>query len=220
MGVKMDKSKDKSTDKDELLRHEMMGYVNRFFGGDTSVLANLLTKESRKKVSVRTVQSWLIEKGKPSSRRCPEWAVRLVTEYIEKNPKYFEELKEFQLYQDRKETRDFSSYIDRDGVRMATDIIERDNFRRNKWHNASMTELVEEIFKLESLLLGYVSYHNSVLCTLESELREAKNFDDWKKVTLKKLDQNQKKEMYLSGLKYDILNKKNEFSNSNGLLDE
>jgi hypothetical protein len=146
--------------------------------------------------------------------------VRLVTEYIEKNPKYFEELKEFQLYQDRKETRDFSSYIDRDGVRMATDIIERDNFRRNKWHNASMTELVEEIFKLESLLLGYVNYHNSVLCTLESELREAKNFDDWKKVTLKKLDQNQKKEMYLSGLKYDILNKKNEFSNSNGLLDE
>ena len=47
-------------------------------GLDTADVARILTEQTMRPCSRRTVQAWLSEPGKPSSRPCPEWAVTIL----------------------------------------------------------------------------------------------------------------------------------------------
>ena len=45
---------------------------------DTSDVARILSEQTMRPCSRRTVQAWLSEPEKPSSRPCPEWAVTVL----------------------------------------------------------------------------------------------------------------------------------------------
>lgn len=45
---------------------------------DTAAVAEILTAQTKRPCSRRTVQAWLSEPDKPSARSCPDWAVELL----------------------------------------------------------------------------------------------------------------------------------------------
>ncbi|ECC1675614.1 hypothetical protein FNX24_21675 [Salmonella enterica] len=47
--------------------------------------AYLICKYTHRPCAVRTVRSWINDPDKPSTRSCPEWAVKALVEALKKN---------------------------------------------------------------------------------------------------------------------------------------
>ena len=45
--------------------------------------AELICQQTQRPCAVRTVRSWINEPGKPSSRKCPDWAVQALLRALE-----------------------------------------------------------------------------------------------------------------------------------------
>jgi hypothetical protein len=75
------------------IRDNMSRIVENDFGGDRLWVAYTLSDATKRKVSNRTVQAWLMEPGKPSSRTCPEWAYQALKDFVD-NPANEEHLKQ------------------------------------------------------------------------------------------------------------------------------
>ena len=67
---------------EEKNRYEMTSLLNSEFMQDPLMVAQAIEAETKKSISTRTVQSWLIEPGKRSSRKCPEWALKALNDYL------------------------------------------------------------------------------------------------------------------------------------------
>lgn len=215
----------KVDDSNEIFRSKMWTYVHKNFLGDYRAVANVLKTEYGKKVSTRTIQSWLIGSDRISSRRCPEWAVKLISEFIQKNPDYFMHLNnaENELYQANSKVRDSierARFIERNNVKFATNSIAYDQAREKKWTDASMGDMARLIFELETKLLGYVNYHNTIISLVTGELRKNQTFDEFKSEVGLLLSHESSKEHNILQTKNDILERQKEFSNDDGLLDE
>ena len=70
----------------ELRRREFSDLVMSGWKNDVLEVTSVLSKDKTRKVSTRTVQSWLADPSKSSSRTCPAWAVEALKNYLAANP--------------------------------------------------------------------------------------------------------------------------------------
>lgn len=99
-------------------------------------------------MSNRTVQSWLIALGKPSSRTCQPWAVKALKEYLH-DPKNQPEL---EWLRQKKEGVDYSPSSATEmtynrSVEIATREIEDEERQLESWKRTGLIEFPEKIFK-------------------------------------------------------------------------
>ena len=80
----------KSTDVNT--RNDFYSLVHHRCGGDLRIVEAALSKHPNRKVSLRTIQSWLASSEKPSSRSCPDWAPSLLREFLEENTDHVERI--------------------------------------------------------------------------------------------------------------------------------
>lgn len=67
----------------ERRRYRLDALIQKYFHTDYDWIASVIERGTGEKVSVRTIQSWLIAPNRKSSRNCPEWALKVMEEYVQ-----------------------------------------------------------------------------------------------------------------------------------------
>lgn len=169
--------------KEEKLRWDTAAIIRSRFNDDYNLAIKVIHEQTNKEVSLRTLQSWLIESGRVSSRTCPEWALVALQDYIESHG---ETLKERITDSIRQQTvkedigaKHITALIEKNVTEYATRRIEYEKGRLSYWQNTNYAELPTKIANMEKELRDYALYHNKVITALQG-IKYCKNFDEFK----------------------------------------
>lgn len=133
-----------STDKQ--IREDFYNLVHYQFGGDLHNVEQALSRHPNRRVSVRTIQSWLVKGDRPSKRTCPDWGPTLLREYLEEHPERMERGRSL-AHQQRSTSHQTglgSKYADRvniDGNAMADRRIEEEMALEDKLASAAFHDM-------------------------------------------------------------------------------
>lgn len=199
-------------------RSELSSLVAGKFLGENWRAADAITKVTGKRVSARSLQSWLIDLQKPSSRKCPAWALKALRDYLDDpiNAKNMEELAQFQSKYP-KEYNHVEAVHDKRGVELATHAIEGDQRAIDSWRKTDFNTLPIKLFELEKRHDRYLSGLGSALATVTNALDRSKNFEDFKEAVRKELRDADSISFELSRVRKSIEDGIGEFSNVEGL---
>lgn len=79
---------------ERIRQQRLASLIHCYFGNDNDFVVNAITEMTGQKVTVRSIQAWLISPSKVSYRRVPDWALNGLEEYVQQ-PGKAEELKEY-----------------------------------------------------------------------------------------------------------------------------
>lgn len=171
-------------------RGALLAMIQKDFLGDYQRAAQAITGVSGQKVSERTIQAWLIDPSRVSSRKCPVWAVKALRDYlaVPENRRNLAELAEYreQIGQQRSRINDV---IDRHQVRMATTEIEVEHANRQRWAECSFNELPTRLFELEKRFADHLEYLNCKLSAVMHALETSSTFEDFKRQVKDKINE-------------------------------
>ncbi|SDO47106.1 hypothetical protein [Vreelandella arcis] len=203
-------------------RMETLLYNN--FNGEFARAAHVLEQETKKKVSTRTLQAWIIPQDRPSSRRCPEWAVVALEEYADRNSdslKCFKDQKnEFQktrqgrLHENRKLMRD------RELLKNAESYIARKQSITNKWKNIPVSDFPEQLAKLETSIVDQLDSQSQLLIELINGLREHDTYEEFKREYIEQIENSMALERQIKDTALDIQDRRKEFASDDGVYKE
>lgn len=208
--------------RDGELKVLMRGLLERVFGGDFTAAAYILKDLTGRNVSERTLQSWVAQTGKRSSRRCPEWAVNALQAYAEKNP----EMREvYQARRERKQRDEFEHGINSLERARTTDGLEKierdlafDERFKARVTSAPFSDLPNT---LSEILLKHerdIRIASSLLFKIYHEIQKAASLDDLKRDLSKEFDKVIDLDSFLQRGKRQLINAEEEFANEHGLL--
>lgn len=201
------------------LRNSMSRIVENDFGGDRQWVAYTLSDATKRKVSNRTVQAWLMEPGKPSSRTCPEWAFQALKDFVE-NPVNKEELERGRARRAARSGSTRGSAIDVDSnfsVQFATSQILDDEKRLSEWQGAGFDSLPQMLFRLEKQTQGYLSFLQDQQVAFETALRTSTSFEEFKTTALDAIRDKEQAKQSVKDAKNAIQNKTREFASDDGI---
>lgn len=202
------------------LRSKLLSLIQNPLVRDNNQAANIIFNISGKKVSARSIQAWLIEPNKRSSRNCPAWAVTALETYIN-NPENQKKLKDNpEIYKEMSSIPLNGSWevIDKHSVSMAENEIESDERMREKWKQASLSDLPEMLFQQEKRQDKWLCALNDRIHEISSALEKSKDFDEFKRDFLRKLDEMSTISYCVSNTKRAIESGTDEFSNDEATL--
>lgn len=203
-------------------RSEMRCIVEKDFSGDRHWVAYTLSDITKKSVSNRTVQAWLMDPDKPSSRTCPEWALQALKTYIAaaSNSAYLEEGRKHRE-SDSSFSRAWAAEVDnRHSVNFATNEILGEERRLREWQSANFNTLPVMINRLEDQTQKYLSSLSSRLCAIESALEKSTSFEDFKSVALAAIRDKDLAEWLVKDARRAIENRTGEFASEDGVVEK
>lgn len=203
------------------VRDAMRRLVENDFGGDRYWVAYTLSNITKKSVSNRTVQAWLMEPGKPSSRTCPEWALQILKTFAA-NPENEEYLKQGRDHRasDSSRNRPWSSEVEnRHSVQYATNQIIGEEKRLNEWRNANLNTIPVMIHRFEDQTQKYLSYLSGQLTAIESALKKSATFDEFKSEVLAAIREKETTEWLVKDARRAIETKTGEFASDDGIVE-
>ncbi len=178
-------------------------------------LAGYLSRISSKKVTVKTVQAWLLPFDRKGSRICPDWAIEGLKQWL-KDHSEKTGVKSFY----KADYNYFIEFFDKHVVDIASSTIEGSGNVKRRWKNTSLNDLSERIGELESKLVDWLCYHNHILNTIRSGLQESDSFNDFKKNVLAQLRERDTFDFHVNNTVRDIVESKNEFFSDDGTIKE
>lgn len=122
----------------EIRQHRLGSIIQRYFAYDNDEVVRAIRAATGQEVSVRSIQSWLIDPKRSSYRAVPEWVIRGLEDYI-RSPENQEKLG---LHVERvnskrlrpKQIYDWAGEVQsRRAVDIATRHIEWDNHEKARW---------------------------------------------------------------------------------------
>lgn len=202
----------------ECRRSRLSGLIKHKFCGKNWRVAEVIARVTGKDVSTRSVQSWLIDSGKPSSRKCPAWALKALQDYVD-NPENLRDIEKIAEYESKhqKDRNHFEEIHDQRGVGLATHSIEWDQRALDGWQKTDFNTLPKKLFELEKRIDSYLAYLNGDLSAVTSALEECENFEDFRKLVKEKVNEADLIRFHIKKDRELIENKKGEFSNDEGL---
>lgn len=200
---------------DEITRRDMIHLIHSHFSRSYAEAARIITNRSGHKVSERSIQAWLIDPGKPSSRRCPGWALKALKEHFAENGR--DQIRRHDAPSPI--PRPWSAEVfDTKAVGMATDRIESERRKRDEWRSLSFSALADKLFELEKRTDEWLCAHNGMLHSIASAVRASNNFDDMKSALLASLDEASLVEFFVRDARTAIERHQAEFSNDEGVV--
>jgi hypothetical protein len=202
----------------ERRRIDLARLIREKFFRENFRAADAISSMSDKRVSARTLQSWLIEPGKPSSRKCPAWALKALRDFLA-DPKNEQDLARIAKYKsDYPEGVDhLGEIMDKREVEIATNAIARDQSALEAWRKTDFNSLPIKLFELEKLVKSDLGYLCHTLLTITSALNKCKDFDAFKETVKKELVQAEVIEFQIRTVQKAIEQSLEEFSNAEGL---
>ncbi|SAL42203.1 hypothetical protein AWB74_01712 [Caballeronia arvi] len=162
-------------------RGELRALINQYLGQSNSLAVSAINRASgRDPITERTVQSWLIESHRVSSRPCPEWAIIALREHVASlSPSDQEHLKGEAA---RRLERPAWLRVDETyAVDYATNDIERDARTEREWGEVAHPALAKKLAKSETYQLGFMHGQNRILSALAVSLRHSATFEQFKR---------------------------------------
>ncbi|WP_305822508.1 hypothetical protein [Massilia brevitalea] len=169
----------------ERRRSAMRNLVDNKFGGDTLQASIAIQNITKKPVSHRTIQAWLMEPGARSSRFCPEWALVALKAFVDapENIDYLASCE--RISAGTSSYMPYSSAVDvRYGVKYATDAIANDEKRQREWSETSLTSLPHMISQFENKTERHFEHLDMHAHAMWRALREATDFEDFRRRVL------------------------------------
>ena len=208
----------------ERLKFQMRHLLHVYFFGDYTAAAYLLKELTGKNVSERTLQSWVMQTGKKSSRKCPEWAVTAVETYIEKNPTMRDT---FKARQEQKIKNEIEHGVDTlegarnsDGLERIERELESDNTFRRRMNSASIVDLPNILADILLKQEKDINIARSLIFRIYHGIIEATSLDSLKIEMSKKFDNVINYNDFIQKGKNQLANEDNEFSDEYGLLED
>ncbi|WP_417511353.1 hypothetical protein [Methylophaga sp.] len=196
------------------LRQELFSLINREFAGENDRVAYVL-KSLGKPVSVRTIQAWLIDPRRQSSRKVPEWVIPTLRSHLEglkENPYSTPAERESALAR-------FIDIHDKGALESAEREIARDSHIYEKWAEASTVKLAEMLAELELAMLRQADDMNNFTDSLLQAMNESDDFEGFKAKLKTNQDFRFRARYVIRKTRQDIENRSGEFSNDEGLTD-
>ena len=203
----------------ECTRNEFRRLLDDAFEGDCQMAAFKLTDITGRRVSNRTVQAWLIESGKKSSRTCPEWAVKALKEHLN-NPEFREELALRHKYARRDSTEGYSQLTEVEkkyGVRIATNQIDADEHRAEEWKLAGFNTLPRMLHTLERDTQGYLAFLHDTVTAFITAMENSSNYEEFRAKGEVALRDIRLRDASLKQTRRAIENRTDEFASDEGL---
>lgn len=203
---------------DRQVRDEVAALIQREFFGENHRAAKAITQMTGKNVSERTIQSWLIDPTRVSSRKCPPWALKAMRDYLEvpEKKRNLEELAQYKREFPR-ELRFVDEVYDKHQVRIATNEIEHEKQVRISWEEASYNSLPTKIYEFESRIESHLQHLSNTLATITNTLKNCNDFDDFKRKVCADLEAALIAESAVKRVRMAIEEGREEFSNEEGL---
>jgi len=197
-------------------RIELKQLIEKFFFGENNRTAGVISSMTKKNVSARTIQSWLISLDKPSSRRCPSWALKALNDYLNE-PENKTKLEFITKNRSPQEVSRLENTLDKEEVDLATIEINSEKRTLNTWKEANMNELPELFAKMEIMFRTRINYLEKENSIFKKSLDSSDNFKDYKEVIKKDLSERDAIRSVIDSAKMAIEKEKQEFSSIEGL---
>lgn len=207
-------------DANRRVRDDVAALIQREFFGENYRAASAITKMTGKSISERTIQSWLIDPSRVSSRKCPAWALKAMRDYlaVPENKRNLEELAQYRK-EFPQEAQFLNDVYDKHQVQMATAKIEDEKRARKRWEEASYSSLPTQLYELEKRVDGYLHYLSNTLAIITNTLSNCNDFDEFKRKVTVDLEAAFRAESAVSRTRKAIEEAREEFSNEEGLAE-
>jgi len=199
---------------EEKIRYEMSSLLNNEFIGDPLLLVRAIEAETKKDISTRTVQAWLIEPEKKSSRKCPEWAFKALNDYLKKpeNVNFLSEIKLSREKNSHIKTSWSMQVYDKYSVKFATNEIEQEEKKLKEWEQANFPTLAKKLFMLELKTERHLKYLQDHVFALTHAIKKATNLEDLKAMVENEIKEKELVDYFIKDTRKAIENKSEEFS--------
>jgi hypothetical protein len=170
--------------------------------GDNFQAADVISRISGKNVSQRSIQAWLIEPEKSSSRKCPNWAVSALEQYLAE-PENQKRLRDLLNYY--KTTAPPASAAPAETRAEAASAAAEPGFygddgRREEWQQLRLAELPDALFAMEQRMNAYNHYFSQTLSAITlAILEEDHDLNAIRRSLRDKLDELRHVELMLRG---------------------
>jgi hypothetical protein len=156
-------------------QRELANIINQHFAGENERVAYVL-KRLGKPVSVRTIQSWLIDPERQSNRKLPEWVIPKLRSFVSdtSNSSFHEPIERTGAY------AQLAEVLDKDTVATADRQIERHKAIRDKWSNASFDTLPGLMAELEIKIDQQDELFGMLSDSLREALAESESYESFK----------------------------------------
>lgn len=190
------------------LRLQLSSLIRNKLGGDNYRAASVISGISGKTISARSIQAWLAEPTKRSSRTCPEWAVAALETYAPP-PQTVARPAEAPLTAWEVKNRFGVDYAERE--------IDSEEKLQKEWAATNLTVLPAALASLEWELRRHLDYLNESINLWRVALKTGKSFEEFQQLALEKLDDAASRRHYIQEDKLAIKQGRDEFSNPEGL---
>ena len=201
----------------ERRRSKLFSLVHHQFLSDTDWVAAAILERTSEKVSIRTIQAWLIQPNRRSSRNCPEWAIKALEEYVQdsSNQARFKARKE--LHQATvgvsKSPLAWSNEVRASrAVEFATNELEDDERNLAKYQKEFGDRQGAVIFELYKELRNSNWRQHETLSAIHRAFQESKNFDECREMFLEIERANSMTHYFVRDAKQAIEKNSEEFS--------
>lgn len=206
----------------ERLKRRMSGLLMEFFSNDFSHAALVLRNATKKKISTRTLQAWVIPTSRSSSRKCPSWAVEALEKYAVDHPDQPEFSRQQLEHRRQIEAKSGVGYLSRladtEAVSFAEAKMAKDEEFRKKILNANASGfpevIADELVKLRNK--NELLQHQSSL--IFDAVREADSFEEFQARCKEKLSELYRVERRISETIEALQNHEDEFATVDGVL--
>lgn len=167
-------------------RNKLYSLVHDYFAGNTDVVATVIEQGTPgAKVSVRSVQAWLMPPGRASSRNCPAWAVKALEDYVADpaNRERLEALAQLRTAAMGRVTTASEWALkvhDQKSVELATSQFEKDDRALRRWQERLGKEPGRYIFDLEQRFLAEQRELSDTVSALHQAVHGSSSFEEFK----------------------------------------
>lgn len=218
--------KNSTIDADALARrNRLFDLVHNYFRGENDIVAHVIGRKTPgAKVSVRSVQAWLMPPGRPSSRNCPPWALKALEDYIADaaNRDSLEAMARRQE-EDIQRVTTPTQWADKvrseKAVEFATCEIEDESRTLRQWQERLGRDNGRYVFELELRLRAAERELTDSVSAIHQAVHGSENFEDFKKAYLEAERASRLQRLSVREARKHIENASEEFASDDGVLE-
>ena len=152
------------------LRDKLAALVKNPLIGDPYQAADVIARISGKNVSQRSVQAWLVDPDKSSSRKCPDWAVQALESYLAE-PENQKRLRDLLKYYKPAAAPPVDAWAELvpSHARRSLPVDPR---RQDEWQAAPLAALPGMLYEMEQRMDAYWHYFQQSLNAITATVLE------------------------------------------------
>lgn len=207
----------------ELRRLKLQALVGEHFANIHDLVVETIQTATGSKVSVRSIQAWLISPNRTSSRNCPSWIIKTLQDYVE-DPAKREDLatrvaaRQIVDADLAKHPLAWSDKVRSEkAVEFATNEIEHDDRRLKHWQATLGLQNGKALFELERAMETERRALSHTVHCIHTAITSNTSFESFAESYRAQINGNDIARMFVRQARRAIEGKAEEFSNDDGL---